>query len=255
MEKTEIDFIANCPIFNCPNSTKPYIWTHFDCGGKEKINKLGQIRCCKCGEKGYLIDWNLDCQQHEYKEDSALGKPHALQLCSSLPKDPIVSIIISEITTQLRQCEEKQTSLSDLNRVLPVHNGTNGHSKVHEDIQQPIQEEKTTSNMIQLECSCPCQNCKDLPKRLVKWKHENCGGKLFLTIDAKLRCNKCKNASKLVCYRFDCKRGKACHNDGRVFYDQGTYLNMLSEIDALKNNNSFFSILTQRLMNDVLQKK
>ena len=57
-----------------------YRWVHTDCGGREKLNDLGSIRCLKCGGKAPFMDWEFDCGEHDFKKGSAQGMIHALAI-------------------------------------------------------------------------------------------------------------------------------------------------------------------------------
>ena len=80
----EIDFISPCPVDKCINKSKQYHWTHYDCGGHEKITKEGKIRCLKCGTTGLFIDWQFKCEDHDFEYSSFQGMSHALSVMSQL---------------------------------------------------------------------------------------------------------------------------------------------------------------------------
>ena len=81
---TEIDFISPCPVQECVNKNKSYRWIHSDCGGREKLNDEGNLRCLKCATKGKFVDWKFNCGDHDYKEVSAQGVSHALAVMAQL---------------------------------------------------------------------------------------------------------------------------------------------------------------------------
>ena len=69
----EIWFTCPCPVDNCSNNKKSYEWKHSYCGGYEKLNANGILRCIKCGEKGPLVDWEFNCGNHGYESASLQG--------------------------------------------------------------------------------------------------------------------------------------------------------------------------------------
>lgn len=83
-ELTEIDFVSPCPVQQCINKNKTYRWIHSNCGGREKLNSKGELRCLKCSTKGDFIDWRFDCGDHDYEEVSAQGVAHALAVMAQL---------------------------------------------------------------------------------------------------------------------------------------------------------------------------
>ena len=84
---TEIDFISPCPVQQCVNKAKTYRWIHSECGGREKLNEQGILRCLKCSTKGEFVDWKFDCGEHDYEEVSAQGVAHALAVMAQLAVD------------------------------------------------------------------------------------------------------------------------------------------------------------------------
>ena len=80
----EIDFISPCPVQQCINKNKSYRWIHSDCGGREKLNDQGKLRCLKCDTKGDFIDWKFNCGDHDYESASAQGVAHALAVMAQL---------------------------------------------------------------------------------------------------------------------------------------------------------------------------
>lgn len=73
MSQTEIDFIACCPVEGCPNGNNPIKWVHSNCGGFEKLNLEGDLRCVKCDHSAFIADWKFKCESHDYKKGSYQG--------------------------------------------------------------------------------------------------------------------------------------------------------------------------------------
>ena len=63
----EYDFISFCPVVGCGNANKPIYWSHYNCGGKTKINDRGWIRCTVCNTKGSVIEWLFKCEHHSFE--------------------------------------------------------------------------------------------------------------------------------------------------------------------------------------------
>lgn len=59
----KIDFISECPAFNCNNLEKVE-WVHNKCGGKQWLNDEGYVICKKCEIYAPLISWKFKCQKH-----------------------------------------------------------------------------------------------------------------------------------------------------------------------------------------------
>ena len=85
---TEIDFVAPCPVQECINKDKSIRWTHYKCGGYEKITNEGKIRCIRCGTSGLFVDWKFQCENHSFKESSAQGICYALSIMAQLSIKP-----------------------------------------------------------------------------------------------------------------------------------------------------------------------
>ena len=81
---SEIDFVAPCPVEGCKNNSKKYRWTHYNCGGYEKITNQGIIYCCKCDRGGLFTDWKFNCGAHVFKYASAQGYCNAFSVISQL---------------------------------------------------------------------------------------------------------------------------------------------------------------------------
>ena len=86
MSDIELDFIACCPVGGCINNRPDvsFKWTHSNCGGYEKINGLGNLRCIKCNESGPAIDWKFQCENHEYKKTSKYGLANMLAILAQI---------------------------------------------------------------------------------------------------------------------------------------------------------------------------
>lgn len=81
---SEIDFVSPCPVEECKNKNTSYKWSHYNCGGREKITNEGKIYCLKCGTDGLFTDWEFNCGAHDFKEASAQGFCHALSVMAQL---------------------------------------------------------------------------------------------------------------------------------------------------------------------------
>jgi hypothetical protein len=258
MQKKEIDFISPCPVVNCPNSKSPYVWTHHECGGKEKIDSFGYIRCCKCGEKGQIVDWNFDCTHHEYKANSSIGKYSALFVCSMISDKDFVSSILIEITKQLanqpssNEQQEKPQQQQQQQQQQPTPNKVDDSlpSILREDTSQPS--EKEQFEQIELICACPCKECrKKQNNNEITWKHKSCKGSLYLDEKCIVNCEQCGTKSKLTSFMFDCKTQHAMEEFESVNYDIGTYLSMFSQIKALQTKNLFLSKLMTTIFTQI----
>lgn len=259
MQKKEIDFISPCPVVNCPNSKSPYVWTHNECGGKEKIDSFGYIRCCKCGEKGQIVDWNFDCTHHEYKANSSIGKYSALFVCSMISDKDFVSSILMEITKQLanqpssnEQKENPQQQEQQQQQQQPTPNKVDDllPSILREDTSQPSQKEQF--EQIELICACPCKECRNKQNNNeITWKHKLCKGSLYLDEKCMVNCDQCGIKSTLTSFIFDCKTQHATEEFDSVNYDIGTYLSMFSQIKALQTKNLFLSKLMTTIFTQI----
>ena len=63
-EDFKYDFKSPCPAINCENK-KPIYWVHHNCGGNEKMNDWGYIRCNRCYTRGLICEWKFDCGEHD----------------------------------------------------------------------------------------------------------------------------------------------------------------------------------------------
>ena len=99
----EIDFISPCPVDQCKNKNKMYRWLHNNCGGREKLNSEGHLRCLKCSKKGPFVDWLFDCGEHEYREVSAQGIAHALGVMAQIAVEESEQAFIATTTIKLMQ--------------------------------------------------------------------------------------------------------------------------------------------------------
>ena len=84
---TEIIFESPCPVNSCINKTRVCKWTHTGCGGQEKLNAKGILKCIRCGTKGRFVDWRFNCGDHDFDKASAQGVAHALGIMSQLSID------------------------------------------------------------------------------------------------------------------------------------------------------------------------
>ena len=94
---SEIDFVSPCPVEECKNKNTSYKWSHYNCGGREKITNEGKIYCLKCGTDGLFTEWKFNCGAHDFKEPSAQGLCHALSIMAQLDKNNqlfIVSLLV-----------------------------------------------------------------------------------------------------------------------------------------------------------------
>lgn len=77
-------FDAPCPSEPC-NGLGPIItWHHSNCGGLEKVNKEGILRCLKCGTKGPLYEWRFKCSNHDYRSGSYDGFCHMISIVTNM---------------------------------------------------------------------------------------------------------------------------------------------------------------------------
>ena len=81
---SEIDFVSPCPVEECKNKNTSYTWSHYNCGGHEKITNQGNIYCLKCGTNGLFTDWKFNCGAHDFKYASIQGLSHALSVMAQL---------------------------------------------------------------------------------------------------------------------------------------------------------------------------
>lgn len=86
MADVEVDFVSCCPVFGCPNNVinKSINWVHSGCGGREKINGRGYLRCIRCNKSGPIIDWRFKCENHDYKEASKYGIANMLSILAQI---------------------------------------------------------------------------------------------------------------------------------------------------------------------------
>ena len=86
MADTEVDFVSCCPVSGCSNNNRftKLNWTHNNCGGYEKLNGLGNLRCIRCGTSGPIIDWKFRCESHEYKKSSQYGLMNMLAIFAEI---------------------------------------------------------------------------------------------------------------------------------------------------------------------------
>lgn len=58
-----------CPCPCCPNNEWIF-WVHHKCGGHEKMDDYGNVKCVKCGVTNILLDWSFRCKFHanEFKK-------------------------------------------------------------------------------------------------------------------------------------------------------------------------------------------
>lgn len=61
-EEYKYVFKSACP--SCDSNKGPYYWVHENCGGHQKMNDWGYIRCDKCYTKGLICHWLFDCGCH-----------------------------------------------------------------------------------------------------------------------------------------------------------------------------------------------
>ena len=80
----EVDFVAPCPVHDCLHENRVIVWKHHNCGGKEKLNDKGELRCLKCFAKGRFVDWKFRCKNHDFKKASSQGVAHALSIMAQL---------------------------------------------------------------------------------------------------------------------------------------------------------------------------
>ena len=62
-EQYKYDFICPCPSINCKSARNIY-WTHHNCGGHQKMNDWGYIKCNVCSQTGLICEWLFNCGEH-----------------------------------------------------------------------------------------------------------------------------------------------------------------------------------------------
>ena len=267
----EIDFISQCPVQGCSKGNKPFHWTHYDCGGKEKINQYGQIRCCKCGEKGDVINWKFDCKRHEYDEDSYQSKDIALIVGSTLIGDDQVFVnqIVKAISKQILtvNCGNKpneqnedvtmddigQDEFNDqhkVNIIMPgIHQSGNG-GKMQRNLNQTQQQHRENQiKEIDLICKCPEKQCKKKGNRKeIKWKHNKCSTSLKITTHGFVKCKKCKTSQHLLFWKFTCSNSTVSLDERKSPEHISYYLEIGSGLKT--TDQEFSSMLMQKIMEE-----
>lgn len=105
MDDYEVDFICPCPVDGCPNNKRDtYRWTHSKCGGYEKLDSNGCLRCLRCDESGPLIDWSFSCGAHGYEKASLQGFIYCLSIIGKLQKPPMKFLL--KLTRSVNQMYE-----------------------------------------------------------------------------------------------------------------------------------------------------
>lgn len=56
-------FECPCPAERCKEKNEIY-WVHVGCGGHEKMNDWGYIKCDACSTKGLICEWKFNCGEH-----------------------------------------------------------------------------------------------------------------------------------------------------------------------------------------------
>ncbi len=80
----EILFESACPYVECINNNTKYTWRHHNCGGNEKLNRMGDLRCLKCGSCAPMVDWKFDCGNHGFQRGSYQGYKHLCMIMISI---------------------------------------------------------------------------------------------------------------------------------------------------------------------------
>ena len=81
----KVDFISGCPAFDCNNSKQSYEWVHYNCGGKEWLDKNGYVQCKNCNLRDMLISWKFRCSGHQdFREVNKEKICEILSISSSL---------------------------------------------------------------------------------------------------------------------------------------------------------------------------
>ena len=99
---SEVDFISPCPVQGCKNKETPYTWSHYNCGGYERITNQGKIYCLRCGTKGLFIDWKFNCGAHDFEYASAQGLCNALSVMAQLDTNNqlFISLLMGKVGEQ-----------------------------------------------------------------------------------------------------------------------------------------------------------
>ena len=104
----EIDFNAPCPVQSCLNKTAKYQWVHAHCGGKQKLNSNGELRCSRCNRRGLFVDWKFDCGDHDYEYASCQGILHAFTILSQIAVGPSQQLWLARTSKNIMEQFEKQ---------------------------------------------------------------------------------------------------------------------------------------------------
>ena len=116
----EIDFIMPCPVFNCSNGSKPIRWAHSKCGGFEKINDKGFIRCLLCSKSAILFDWSFKCENHNFLQGSFQSILNSLSIMGKLKSDSDIEDFILDLSDNIsreyrkKKKEKKQQSTTTI---------------------------------------------------------------------------------------------------------------------------------------------
>ena len=113
MANIEIDFITSCPVSGCPNNNcfTKLNWTHHNCGGYEKINGKGCLRCVRCNRNGPVIDWRFRCEHHDFKKASSYGLSNMLSILAQIETNnrSLVSFV-NELTKSIWEMKFKSNN-------------------------------------------------------------------------------------------------------------------------------------------------
>ena len=99
---SEIDFVSPCPVQGCINNNTTHKWSHYNCGGHERITNQGKIYCLKCGTDGLFTDWLFNCGAHDFEYASAQGLCHALSVMAQLDtkNQLFISLLMAKVGEQ-----------------------------------------------------------------------------------------------------------------------------------------------------------
>lgn len=99
---TEIDFKSCCPVAGCINSNSIYYWVHTGCGGHEKLNIYGDLRCLKCGRSGPMVDWKFNCGSHDFEKGSYQGYLHLVKIMCDFASEDLLDFV-DELSSVIRK--------------------------------------------------------------------------------------------------------------------------------------------------------
>ena len=87
----EVDFIAGCPVKDCPNKKEEIHWRHNRdiCGSYEIIKENGYVKCKNGHDLGYFYELQYRCSgHHDFKQGHNYQSYYSmLSIISDLPEN------------------------------------------------------------------------------------------------------------------------------------------------------------------------